>query len=389
MKHPAWQSAHEVMRVLEANGHEAVIVGGAVRDYLLHQPAHDVDVATSAMPLKVKSLFQKTVDLGIEHGTVLVLDFSEPIEVTTFRTEGTYTDHRRPDDVTFVRSLAEDLKRRDFTMNAMALRRSGELVDLYQGQEDLNNQMIRAVGEPYARFSEDALRIVRGIRFAAQLGFTIEEKTIEAMQQTASHLQKIAVERIKAEFDKIFVSQNPMRAMYYIQHYGMNSYIPGDFSLHRKWAHYQATDAKWGWAYWFVLTEDQQLLQQYRCSNEEKNFVKQVQACYRIVTTRKPTKFELFQYDLKYWKCACYVSSLHQDTRSMNYEEIVKEKQCLPIQNTQEIVVTGKHMMLWTNRKGGPWLREVLDEVTKRVVNGQLENNEQTIKEWLHNEWFI
>lgn len=389
MKHPAWQSAHDVMEILEQHGHEAVIVGGAVRDYLLDKPANDVDVATSAMPLEVKALFEKTVDVGIAHGTILVLGFEEPIEVTTFRTEGTYTDRRRPDEVTFVRSLAEDLKRRDFTINAMALRRSGELVDLYQGQEDLQKKIIRAVGEPYARFSEDALRIIRGVRFVAQLGFTLEQETLIAMQKTSHYLGEIAIERVKAEWDKIFVSRATERAMYYMQEYNLGEAIPGTFESYSKWQNYAAKDAKWGWTYWCILTNDFTLLQQYRCSNDEKSFVKQAKACYDILFQHRPTKFELFQYDLKYWECACELLALQNVTKVISYPELVKEKQDLPIQHVQEIAVTGKHLMTWMNQKGGPWLREVLDEIVKRVVNGQLENNEQTIKEWLQNEWFV
>jgi len=142
-----WQTAYSVIEQLEQAGFEAVIVGGAVRDALLNRPAHDVDVATNALPEEVKLVFQRTVDIGIQHGTVLVIVPAGPVEVTTYRTDGEYTDHRRPDKVQFVRSLQDDLQRRDFTMNAIAMRRDGTFVDFYGGRQDIDLRIIRAVGD--------------------------------------------------------------------------------------------------------------------------------------------------------------------------------------------------------------------------------------------------
>ena len=171
-----WQAAFAIIQTLEQHGFEAVVVGGAVRDYLLGRAVHDVDVATSASPKELKMIFSHTVDVGIEHGTILVLHELANIEVTTFRTDGMYIDHRRPRDVQFVRSLEEDLLRRDFTMNAMAMRKDGSIVDLYGGRQHLQDKLIQAVGHPQARFQEDALRMLRAIRFAAQLGFQLKDK---------------------------------------------------------------------------------------------------------------------------------------------------------------------------------------------------------------------
>lgn len=178
-----WQVALRVIEKIEEAGHEAVIVGGAVRDFLLQRDVHDVDVATSALPEEIKKIFSQTIDVGMEHGTVVVLDEGKPIEVTTYRTEGTYSDYRRPDEVIFVRELSQDLERRDFTINAMAFTKSGEIIDLFNGKDDLHVGLIRAVGDANSRFREDALRMLRAIRFSAQLGFDIEEKTLEAIQK--------------------------------------------------------------------------------------------------------------------------------------------------------------------------------------------------------------
>lgn len=169
-----WQAAFTVIEQLEEAGFEAVVVGGAVRDAILHRPAHDVDVATNALPQEVKTVFNRTVDIGIQHGTVLVIVPEGPVEVTTYRTDGEYTDHRRPEEVHFVRSLKEDLQRRDFTMNAIAMRKDGSFVDFYGGQRDIKAGVIRAVGEAKVRFAEDALRMLRAVRFSAQLGFRLK-----------------------------------------------------------------------------------------------------------------------------------------------------------------------------------------------------------------------
>ena len=202
-----WQAASTVIKQLEHAGYEAVVVGGAVRDALLGRAVHDVDVATSAMPSEVKAIFSRTVDIGIQHGTVLVIVPEAPVEVTTYRTDGEYTDHRRPEAVQFVRSLAEDLKRRDFTMNAIAMRLDGSFVDYYGGREDIEAGVIRAVGEAQARFAEDALRMLRAVRFSAQLSFTIEPATMQAMREQAADIEWIAKERVKAEFDKLMGRQ--------------------------------------------------------------------------------------------------------------------------------------------------------------------------------------
>ena len=195
-----YQKAIPVLNKLEQAGFEAYFVGGSVRDILLDQPIHDVDIATSAFPEEIKQLFPKTIDIGIEHGTVLVLAEEEQYEITTFRTESTYQDYRRPDHVEFVRSLVEDLKRRDFTINAFALKEDGQIIDLFDGLADLENQILRAVGDPQERFHEDALRMMRGIRFVSQIGFTLEQETAAAIQANHSLLGKISVERINVEF---------------------------------------------------------------------------------------------------------------------------------------------------------------------------------------------
>ena len=201
--------AEQILHRLEEKGFEAYVVGGCVRDSLLGREPHDWDITTSATPQQVKKIFQRTVDTGLKHGTVTVLLDREPYEVTTYRIDGEYLDGRHPSGVTFTRSLREDLQRRDFTINAMAYSDSRGLQDCFGGLEDLEKGMIRAVGDPMKRFGEDALRIMRAVRFAAQLGYAVEDETRRAMKTLAPTLSRVSAERIAAELEKLLVSPHP------------------------------------------------------------------------------------------------------------------------------------------------------------------------------------
>lgn len=200
---------NKIIHTLQEKGFEAYAVGGCVRDSILGREPEDWDITTSAMPEETKALFDKTFDTGIEHGTVTVLLGREGFEVTTYRIDGIYEDSRHPSEVTFTRNLREDLLRRDFTINAMAYNETEGLVDIFGGIADLENGVLRCVGDAKARFSEDALRILRGVRFAAQLGFSIEEGTREGMRALAPNLRNISAERIQVELVKMLTSDRP------------------------------------------------------------------------------------------------------------------------------------------------------------------------------------
>ena len=198
-----------IINNLQLHGHEAFAVGGCVRDSILCRKPEDWDITTSARPEEIKKIFRRTVDTGIEHGTVTVMLGKEGFEVTTYRVDGQYDDSRHPTEVTFTKNLEEDLKRRDFTINAMAYNDDVRLVDVFGGMRDLNRHLIRCVGDPYERFSEDALRILRAVRFSAQLACKIEPETSEAIRALAPNLRNISAERIQAELVKLLTSDHP------------------------------------------------------------------------------------------------------------------------------------------------------------------------------------
>lgn len=222
------EKVNTIIQTLQEHGYEAYAVGGCVRDSLLGRAPGDWDITTSASPEETKKLFARTVDTGIEHGTVTVLLGKEGFEVTTYRIDGKYEDSRHPTEVIFTRNLREDLLRRDFTINAMAYNDTEGIVDIFGGMDDLKRKIIRCVGNARERFGEDALRIMRGVRFAAQLGFSLEKETKEAMTELAPTLEKISAERIQTELVKLLVSDSPelIREAY---HLGITAVILPEF----------------------------------------------------------------------------------------------------------------------------------------------------------------
>ena len=199
----------QIIETLEQHGYEGYAVGGCVRDSILGRIPNDWDITTSATPQQVKKLFPRTVDTGIQHGTVTVLMGKEGYEVTTYRVDGEYEDARHPKEVTFTANLEEDLRRRDFTINAMAMDESGAVTDLFGGREDLSRRVIRCVGEPETRFREDALRMLRAYRFAAQLGFSLDAQTQAAIRRCAPLCASLSRERVREEAEKTLLSDRP------------------------------------------------------------------------------------------------------------------------------------------------------------------------------------
>lgn len=198
-----------IIDILTQNGYEAYAVGGCVRDSILGRVPGDWDITTSALPQQVKALFRRTIDTGIQHGTVTIMLGKNGYEVTTYRIDGKYEDSRHPESVEFTPNLEEDLKRRDFTINAMAYNDENGIVDIFGGIDDIRNRIIRCVGNAHDRFTEDALRILRAVRFSAQLGFEIEKATKDAARELAPTLVKISRERIHTELNKLLLSDNP------------------------------------------------------------------------------------------------------------------------------------------------------------------------------------
>ncbi len=221
-----------LMERLEAAGEEVYLVGGSLRDILLGLTPHDFDLATSALPERTASLFSdyRVIETGLKHGTVTVLSKGNPVEITTFRIDGSYTDSRHPDGVTFTRRIVDDLARRDFTVNAMAYHPKIGLVDPFGGEKDLAACLLRAVGDPKIRFTEDALRIMRAFRFSAQLSFSIESQTLAGLTACRGGLASIAKERISSELLRLLLSDDPADALSAMIGCGVAPFVTGDYT---------------------------------------------------------------------------------------------------------------------------------------------------------------
>ena len=384
-------ASYEVIRRLEKAGHEAVFVGGAVRDHLLRKIAKDIDIATSAEPDEVKVIFKNTIDVGIAHGTVLVIIEDEAIEVTTFRTEGTYTDHRRPDKVHFVKTLREDLLRRDFTINALAMTKSGKIIDLFSGEKDLHERVIRAVGNPTERFHEDALRMLRAVRFSSVLDFDIEVGTLQAIHDNAHLIKHVSVERIKIELDKLFTGVNPRKGLtiLFTSQLGKELSLSNNKEEELKRALPFITSTE-GWAFFATIAEisPSELAKHFKLSNEERKFIKAVHKIYTKRLTSDYTINDYYLHDLPELKCAeRFFHATNVDCATLTDLEIEEKKKSLPIQRKQDLVVNGKDLMEWTNLPGGPWTGEWIENIEQAVLHGKCTNTLSDIKDWLMNDF--
>ena len=387
-----WPDAYKVITILENAGYEAYVVGGAVRDFVRGVEANDVDITTNALPLEVKKLFEHTIDVGIEHGTVLVV-LAEPIEVTTFRSETTYSDHRRPDDVHFVHTLKEDLKRRDFTINSMALTKDDELIDFFGGSSDLVDKVIKAVGDPKERFSEDALRMLRAIRFSAQLDFSLDRATQMAIKELHPLIVHVSIERVKVELEKIWMSDYPAKGIDLFISTGLSSNFPGDWTAYSsKWEDFNSFGLKAnGWAFFILMNEESnvtELLSAFKCSNVEKKHVKNVLQAIHYLKKGRWDPYEIFQFSEEVLVAAAsYGSILFNIDHSYRADTLIEAKQKLAISSVQDIVVSGYDLLEWKQDKRGPWIRDALHKLTKMILNKDIKNDREQIKEWFFREY--
>ncbi|MBM4762101.1 CCA tRNA nucleotidyltransferase [Bacillus sp. B15-48] len=390
---PAFKNAVPIIKEIEKRGFEAYFVGGAVRDAILGREIADVDIATSAFPEELKRIFPNTADVGIEHGTIIVIYDRVPYEITTFRSETGYSDYRRPDHVEFIRSLEEDLKRRDFTMNAIAMDHSGKLIDPYEGRKAILNKQIITVGNSVERFSEDALRMMRAIRFVSQLGFTIEENTLLGLKQTASLLEKIAIERKLAEFEQTLNGPCRSEAINILVETGLYQYLPClrqyESSL-LKLASYSESHLSLEEMWTFLLYH-------IGFSEEDANVflrgwklpVKKLKTCVDLLHWLR------FRMENSWSALAAYragketMFAVERLFRVLSKNESITEKEILqlheqlPIKNRSELNLTGNDLLAWFSGKPGPWIKEYLEHVEQKVISGEVQNVKAEIREWL------
>ncbi|WP_058307602.1 CCA tRNA nucleotidyltransferase [Gracilibacillus massiliensis] len=384
--------AQQVILYLEEQGFQAYIVGGAVRDAILQRKVEDIDIATSAHPEEVQRIFSKVIPTGIQHGTVLVRYQNESFEVTTFRTESTYSDSRRPDNVLFVSNLQDDLARRDFTMNAIAMNRSLELIDPFYGQQDIEYKLIRTVGKAKERFLEDALRMMRAIRFQSQLGFEIEKTALLAIQQNRQRLSKIAVERIAVEWEKTIRGNYFLEAKKSLFSTGLFQYLPllnndkqveiAIKEIHRPLPSFAVFIAYMNISVQKIAITD--WTTQWKLSNQIK---KDSKTLVQLILQYQSEALRWIVYQLPFHLSEdfCVLTELSSN-HAISMQNLLNEKKTLVIQSRNELVVTGNDIIsFFPDRSKGSWIQELLFQVEQAVVLEKVDNTKTAIREWLKN----
>lgn len=389
-----FRSALPIIYEIENAGFEAYFVGGSVRDHLLGRSINDVDIASSATPSELKKIFPNTVDVGIEHGTILVIYKGTGYEITTFRSESDYVQYRRPESVTFIRSLHEDLKRRDFTMNAIAMDSNGKMIDPFNGQADILKKKIVTVGDAAERFQEDALRLMRAIRFVSQLGFELDAETEASLASHSPLLEHIAVERVSAEMVKLLSGSYKEKAMELALQTRLYTYLPSIFNdeqLIRTLRGYR-TELLNETDMWilslFVAGSEQPIeqLKKWRLPARKMKYITKGLALLQWRMEHDWNPYEIYQSgkELSLQIEAIY-QAIHLENKREQFPQIETCFNRLPITSRHELDVSGNDLLQWINQPGGPWVSELLSNIERAVVNREIPNEKNSIRRWVEN----
>lgn len=391
---PLFRNALPILTKIEEAGFEAYFVGGAVRDQLLKRPISDVDIASSAIPEEIKQIFTHTVDVGIEHGTVLVVYHGTSYEITTFRAETSYQDFRRPDEVQFIRSLEEDLKRRDFTMNAMAMNKDGEIIDPFGGKEAILNRKIVTVGSAKERFSEDALRMMRAVRFVSQLSFHLDEECFTALKKMGHLLTHIAVERKTAEFEKLLIGKNRNEALRFLCMTNLDQYLPELTDFHKRIdevAHFQNNDLSieemWSLLVYAIKIKTHELesfLRNWKLPVKKIREIKEINHWLYFRLENKWDNLSVYAAGKTMMLHAERLLNVIQGRKTQaSINDLMMLYHSLPIKSKQDLKMTGTELMKVLNRPPGAWIKEMLTKIEKEILEGRLENENERIREWV------
>ena len=370
-----FNSAINILEKFNEAGYEAYFVGGCVRDYLLNDEFSDIDITTNALPEEVKQIFRKSIDTGIQHGTVTILVDEDSFEVTTFRTEDDYIDHRTPEKVEFVSDLKEDLDRRDFTINAMALDSNGKLYDYHCGERDLRNKVIKTVNNPNERFFEDALRMLRAFRFSSKLGFEIEENTLKAIKNNAELIKFVSIERIVNEFRKLLTGRGNKRSLELLLDSNLNNYIPflDEISKIIDFSNYTFCQSL------YILSKINDIsfekLKELKLSNKEIKQIKIYEKINEEFSSNVPLEIILYNYDVN------DVSFIASYSNYCDNEDIERIK--LPIKSFNDIAITSMEIISIIDKPTGPWIKEIIKKLEEDIILFKIDNTKKDILDFL------
>ncbi len=378
-----FENGKKVLETLTMHGHLAYFVGGFVRDFLLETATEDIDITTSATPDEVLSLFESVKPTGIKYGTVTVFYGTDSFEVTTFRSDGTYKNHRHPSHVVYSKTLKDDLIRRDFTINGMAMNLNGKIIDEVGGTEDLKNKLIRAIDDPITRFQEDSLRIMRAFRFVSKTGFDIETNTANAIRNSSALLKEIANERVLQEFKKI--AMNPYRKKAY--HLLVILGVADTFSeLREGLILLSKIDTEiLPWPQFFTLCfflNQQEIPENWRFSNLEKAKMKEVITLMSETESNDFTPLHLFHHGVKRCLEANVLNTLINE-KNNQVKRIKQLDSTQVITSMTQLQISGSDISTFPNLKNQAMIGILLEDVLNKVLNKELENNFETLKEYI------
>ncbi|HDR3279311.1 CCA tRNA nucleotidyltransferase [Staphylococcus aureus] len=391
-----FEQARPILEQIQDNGFEAYYVGGSVRDYVMGRNIHDIDITTSATPDEIESIFSHTIPVGKEHGTINVVFNDENYEVTTFRAEEDYVDHRRPSGVTFVRNLYEDLQRRDFTMNAIAMDTAYKLYDYFDGQQDINNRIIRTVGIAEERFQEDALRMIRCLRFQSQLSFDIAMETFEAMRTQMADIKFLSIERIVIELTKLMRGINVEESFNHLKSLKAFNYMPYFEQLDMNQINVtEPIDLELLIAIVSVKFDINYSLKPLKLSNRQVKDINQyiqIMNALPSIITKEQLKMFVYDYDTNLIKNVMVAADVLKANDIQGHEPLIVNLQTidetlhrLPMHNRKDMMVNGGVLMAHLNAKSGPWLKDVLRQIEIAIVTGKVSNEETEILKWVDN----
>ncbi|EVU73275.1 CCA tRNA nucleotidyltransferase [Staphylococcus aureus] len=391
-----FEQARPILEQIQDNGFEAYYVGGSVRDYVMGRNIHDIDITTSATPDEIESIFSHTIPVGKEHGTINVVFNDENYEVTTFRAEEDYVDHRRPSGVTFVRDLYEDLQRRDFTMNAIAMDTAYKLYDYFDGQQDINNRIIRTVGIAEERFQEDALRMIRCLRFQSQLSFDIAMETFEAMRTQMADIKFLSIERIVIELTKLMRGINVEESFNHLKSLKAFNYMPYFEQLDMNQINVtEPIDLELLIAIVSVKFDINYSLKPLKLSNRQVKDINQyiqIMNALPSIITKEQLKMFVYDYDTNLIKNVMVAADVLKANDIQGHEPLIVNLQTidetlhrLPMHNRKDMMVNGGVLMAHLNAKSGPWLKDVLRQIEIAIVTGKVSDEETEILKWVDN----
>lgn len=356
------KTALKVLQQIEASGFQAYIVGGFVRDKLLGIESHDIDICTSATPKDIRMIFKEACLPHEYYGSVTLVCKSVRFEITTFRRELIYFNNRKPIEIEYISDLKEDLLRRDFTINALIMNANEEIIDLLHGQEDIEKKEIRTIGNSQNKFSEDSLRILRAIRFATNLNFTLNYECKEAILKTKELLKTLSYERKKEELERIFLSPNVSYGVSLLVELGLDIIL----EIPKLKTVPKFDDLIGVWAYLDVDNI-------YPFSKIERDLIQNVR---KVMLLNNLDPYVLYEYKL-------YINSVAGNLKGISKKDITRNYNSLPIYARKEIKITSKEICEILNKKEGPFLREIWKDLEMCILYRKLANNNQKIKEYI------